>query len=203
MPEYRIVSEADPGPDHREPRGARLRLDEAREVTVTEARGISELLEDIERGFPSAGEARVHQDRRIVSVEEVHPGFSCTDEEITAALADPTRNPNRDGLPLVDPEEFEDGSEPLYGGDGFIYVVHDVAEGLRESGLVPGLHVSLLQNASGYVDYSMVEVHDDARATYLSRGAELKHLTDDRSAVGWAGVLAIARELVSLSRDLH
>lgn len=196
MPEYRIVSEVDSGPDHRSPRGERLRLDEARLVTVIDAEDFQDAV------YRSSFIEPRHTWRRIVSVEELHPGFSFTDEEITAALtspADPFGEVNR--APMVDPADFA-ADEASYGSGDFIWTVHAVAEALRESGLVPGLHLSLLHSDQG-VDYSMVEVHDDARGTYLSRGSELQRLTDDRAATGWTGVLAIARALIGLSNDLH
>ncbi|WP_434598347.1 hypothetical protein [Streptomyces sp. A5-4] len=39
MPKYRIVSEPDPGPEHREPRRANLCLGKARLVTVFDSEG--------------------------------------------------------------------------------------------------------------------------------------------------------------------
>ncbi|MEU9267196.1 hypothetical protein AB0E04_17340 [Streptomyces sp. NPDC048251] len=40
MPKYRIVSEPDPGAEHREPRRANLCLGEARLVTVIDVEGL-------------------------------------------------------------------------------------------------------------------------------------------------------------------
>ncbi|WP_181273660.1 hypothetical protein [Brevibacterium oceani] len=194
MPEYRIVSEADPGPDHREPRGARLRLDEAREVTVTEARNVSDLIEDIERGLPAAGDARAHQTRRIVAIEEVHPGFSYADDEIGRALGTAETSPT--GEQLVDP--MGSTGEP-HDPD----LVAQVVNGLRESGLVPGLNISVLANEPDE-PYAMVEVFDDALGAYRSIGTEVRKIADDRDAEpGWDAVLSIARGLISLSNDLH
>ena len=199
MPKYRIVSEIDPGSDHREPRGERLRLDEARLVTIVEEHS---LLDAALCWEPGREDPESHAERRIVSIEEVHPGFEYTGEQISAALTDPGRNPHQGDQPLIDPEDFPD-DEPLYASGDFIWTVHQVAEALRDCGLVPGLHISLLQNESGCVDYSMVEVRDDARGIYLARGAELKRLIDDRSATGWNAVLSIAKALIDLSNDLH
>lgn len=192
MPAYRIISELDPGPDHRESRGARLRLDEARRVSVLEATDLTDAVLAVQRVVPEVEE---HADRRIISIEEVHPGFSYTDEQIDHALVS-TEND------WVRPEEFTD-DEAIYGGGNFLWIVHAVAEALAESGLVPGLSISLLQNSEGFVDYTMVEIRDDARGIYLSQGSEIKRLTADRSATGWPGVLAIARELIALSNELH
>lgn len=197
MPKYRVISEVDTGAEHREPRGARLRLDEEKVVTVVEARTLPEAAL---HAYGSIAEEENHVDRRIISVEEIHPGFSYTGVEITHALTRPEGDWTDE--PMLDPKDYAE-DEKIYGGGDFIYTVDRVATALRESGFVPGLDISLLQGGDGYVDYSMIEVHDDARMIYLSRGCELKNLTDDRSATGWDGVLAIARQLISLSDDLH
>lgn len=193
MPKYRIISEVDPGPDHREPRGERLRLDEARLVTDVEAGSLAE----------AAGNARdtePHRERRIVSVEEIHPGFTFSDEQITAGLTSPAGHWT--DRPMIDPAEFTD-DKVIFGDGDCVWTVHAIAEALRDSGLVPGLHLSLLQNNEGWVDYSMIEIRDDARDLYLSVGAEPRDLTDDGDAAGWNGVLAVARELISISNHLH
>lgn len=194
MPKYRIISELDPGADHRDPRGAAPRPDEARITTVTDARSVSDLIDDIERGFPAAGDARAHQDRRIVSVEEVHPGFSYADDEIGQALGTAVASPT--GEQLVDPMgSTGEADDPE--------LVKDVVYGLRESGLVPGLNISVLANEPDE-PYAMVEVFDDALGAYRSIGTEVRKIADDRDAEpGWDAVLSIARGLISLSNDLH
>jgi len=201
MPKYRIISEIDPMAEHRISRGAHAAVKTGapaqRLVTIVGAMDITDAALNLHREMPDYED---HEDRRVISIEEIHPGFTVTDEQITNALTSPEGEWTNE--PMVDPEEFSEG-QSVYGSGDFIWTVDAVAEALRESGLVPGLHVSLLQNNSGFVDYSMIEIHDDTRMIYLSRGAELKHLTEDRSATGWNGVLAIARALIALSNDLH
>lgn len=187
MPRYRIVSELDQGAEHREPRGAALRLDEARLVTVVEAESLHDAV------FLSHVVKPRHTDRRIVSVEEVHPGFAHTDDEIGRALGTPEGSPTDEQL--VDPMA---STGDAYDPDLVAQVVH----GLRESGLVPGLNVSVLANDPDE-PYAMVEVFDDALGTYRSIGVEVRRIADDREATGWDAILSVARGLIALSRDLH
>ncbi|MFF8902597.1 hypothetical protein ACF082_34585 [Streptomyces lydicus] len=191
MPKYRIVSEPDPGAEHRESRGADLCRDGARLVTVIES-------EDLFWMTRTAYSSRLsaHLDRRIAPIEEIHPGFTFSDEEITRAL----KRAALAGIPLIDPDGFEDGTTPFCDSEDFNATVQLVTMTLREFGLVPGLDTSVLENDEPYV---MGEVHDGARGVYLSRGTEVRRLTDDWKAAGWGGVLAVARELISFSNELH
>lgn len=195
MPKFRIISESDPTPIHRPSRGLDRPFDDKNIVTTIEALNMVAALQLIRQG-----DAAAHAGRRIVSIEEVHPGLRYTDDEITKAIT--TSEGEWTDEPMVDPEQLLEATS-VYGDGDFIYIVSDIAEALRISGLVPGLHISLLQNGSGFIDYSMVEIHDDARGIYLARGCEIKHLTADRAAFGWDGALAIAHELIALSNDLH
>ncbi|MDX3020100.1 hypothetical protein [Streptomyces acidiscabies] len=193
MPKYRIVSEPGPGAEHREPRGANLYLGKDCLVTVIES-------EDLFWATRTAYSSSLseHLDRRIVSIEEIHPGFTFSDDEVTRAL----KRAALAGIPLVDPDGFEDGTTPFCDSDDFSVTVQMVAMALRESGLVPGLSTSVLANENDE-PHVMVKVHDGARNVYLSRGSEVRQFTDDCEAAGWAGVLAVARGLISFSNDLH
>lgn len=183
MPTYRIVSElvAD-----RTPRASR-----GQDVP---RRASTQITGDIAAALMRA-EADLPDGHRIIAIEEAPTPVVITDEAITSALST-----EQDGW--IAPDEFEP-DETIYDSGSFIYTVHTVAEALNSADLVPGLHISLLQNSSEYVDYSMVEIYDHLRGTYRSRGAELSDLTDDRSATGWDGVLAIARALIDLSSELR
>lgn len=193
MPKYRIISELDPGTEHRDSRGTRLRLDEQRLVTIVDATSLAEVAVD-------ARDTEPHRERRIISIEETHPsGFSYTNEEIAYAFG---FNKPAAEQPFTDLTRFDDDDSPLYGSAEFTDVVCTVVEGLRESGLVPGLDISVLDNEMDE-PYAMVEVFDDARGIYLSRGTEIRRLTDDRDAAGRIGVLAIAQAVVAFSNDLH
>ncbi|MFJ2420201.1 hypothetical protein [Streptomyces brevispora] len=197
MPKYRVVSDPRPEAEYREPRGAGLRHNKARLVTAIEAGNLS-------AAVAKAADVLVgeHLGRRIVSVEEMHPGVAFSDEEITRAL---TRVVPFDDAsdPLIDPGEFEDMTSPLVESNMFASIVKLVVHGLRESGLVPGLDISVLLTRPLVDPYAVIEIHDDARDVYLSRGTEVRRLTDDREATGWDGVLAVARELISFSNGLH
>ncbi|MCM2392674.1 hypothetical protein [Streptomyces albipurpureus] len=193
MPKYRIVSELSPGAEHREPRGADFSRDGDRLVTAIKATNLV-------AAVAKASEVLVgeHRGRRIVSVEEIHPGFAYSDEEISRALKRATRA----GIPLIDPGDFEDDTTPFCESEEFNPTVQLVAIALRESGLVLGLDTSVLANEDDE-PYVMVEVHDEARSVYFSRGTDVRRLTDDLEAAGWAGVLAVARALISFSNKLH
>lgn len=195
MPTFRITSQADTAAAHRQPRGIGDKLSERARISTVEAADLSEAMSISRRSSD-------HQNRRIVAVEEIHPGIPMpSDEELTDVLTNPARNQQADE-PLMEKEEFEgpyvQRAKTIYGGDDFVYLVEQVSTALRDSGVVPGLHLSLLSD-----NYSMVEIYDQATAVYHSHGCELDRLTDDRSATGWDGVLAIARGLIMAAQPLH
>lgn len=204
MPQYRIISELDDSIEHRNSRGTVLARGEKRIVTTAKASNLTDIMLNIDRNDPDYEE---HQDRRIISIEEIHPGYSYTDEQLTAMLTGQSTTDEmlRQSYAL-EHEILEDSDSPCYlssPGIDFISTVDDVVEALRGFDAVPGLHLSLLQNGEGFVDYTMVEIHDEATGTYRSVGCDIKNLTDDRAASGWDGVLAIARRLIQISNELH
>lgn len=135
---------------------------------------------------------------RIVAVEEVSTWASqdITDEQIIQALT-----VDADEFDRLDPEEFDDETT-IYVDTDFEYLAQRVQRSLRTSGLVPGLELSLLHAEGGGVEYTMVEVYDQALKTYRSKGCELKHLTDNRDATGFDGIVAIARALLNTAQEL-
>lgn len=135
---------------------------------------------------------------RIVSQLDMSAEHRKPHEEITRAL----KRAALAGIPLIDPDGFEDGTTPFCDSEDFNATVQLVAMALSESGLVPGLDTSVLANENDE-PCVMVEGHGGARSVYLSRGPEVRRLTDDCEAAGWAGVLAVTRELISFSNDLH
>lgn len=189
MPDYRIISETDTRSALRTFRGTRLRDDQQRQMVVVSAGSLLEAA----RQAPT--------DRRVISIEEVRPGPSYTDEELTAALTSPTGE-HSDSARL-EVTDFEDEDSPLVDSGTFHDTVRDVAEALRDSELVPGLELSLLADPDFAIDYAMVEIYDDVRGIYLSHGSEVHRLIDDQQAIGWKGVLSIARALLNITSDLH
>lgn len=135
---------------------------------------------------------------RIVAVEEISTFASqdITDEQIAKALTE-----DCDEFDRLDPDEFDDQTT-IYVDIDFEYLAQRVQRCLSTSGLVPGLELSLLHAEGGGVEYTMVEVYDHALKTYRSKGCELKHLTDNRDATGFDGVIAIARALINTAQDL-
>ncbi|MFI9629301.1 hypothetical protein [Streptomyces sp. NPDC052042] len=195
MPEYRIISEIDQEATSREARGARPPADTARLLTVLEAESVHDAL------YRSMFVTPRHGNRRVISVEELHPGFSYWDEEITAAITRP--HPlTPDEPPLIERDLYEGDRRPLSQRGDLVSTVKKVVEALRDSGLVPGLTVSVLDDEADD-PYAMVEVYDDARHLYLAQGTEARRLTDDPETVGWDGILAIARGLIDVSNPLH
>jgi len=156
---------------------------------VLRAASVADALAQASRGLVPLGHS-------VVAVEEGSPGLVFADDALTAALSSA---PEHEDLPLMDPEDYApDG--PVYGGGDFLHTVELVADSLRDSGLVPGLTISPVQT-DGYDQYVMVEMHVEGNK-YRATGRELKHLTDDRSAEGWDGVLAIARALLEAASEV-
>ncbi len=184
MPTFRIVSAPDPAARHRDPRGAALRQDDQRLMTVLDARSLAEAAVDARDTAP-------HRERRITSVEEIHPGFCHPDAEISRVLAQ-----------VEDPDGLEGRTTPLCDDIDFVDFVQRVIGALRDSDLVPGLSISVLANDPDEC-YAMIEVFDDIRGVYLARGTEVRRLIEDRDAVGWDGVISIARGVIAFSNDLH
>ena len=199
MPKYRIISEPDTTAEIRAHRGALLHEDGDRHRSVHVTDSISELMNDLASGDPHLAE---HSMRRITSIEEIGPSLSFTDGQLNAAFAGPDGDFNDDEA-LIEREDFESDTIPLYYRDDYHQIAERVVYALRASGLVPGLEISLLNNGDGCIDYTMIEVADEAMiGTYRSLGCELKHLSDDRQAIGWDGVLALAHGIVALANDL-
>lgn len=189
MPDFRIISEADTRSALRTPRGTQLRGEQQRQIAVVRAGSLLEAA----RQAPT--------DRRVISIEELLPGPSYTDEELTAALTSPTSEYSDSAR--LEVTDFEDEDSPLVDSGTFHDTVRDVAEALRDNELVPGLELSLLADPDFVVDYAMVEIYDDVRGVYLSHGCEVHRLIDDQKAAGWKGVLSIARALLNITSDLH
>lgn len=189
MPDYRIISEADTRSALRTFRGTRLRDDQQRQMVVVSAGSLLEAAQ------------QAPTDRRAISIEELRPGPTYSDEELTAALTSLTSEYSY--FVHVDPADFEDEGSPLVDSGTFLETVRDVAEALRDNELVPGLELSLLADPDFVVDYAMVEIYDDVRGVYLSHGCEVHRLIDDQKAAGWKGVLSIARALLNITSDLH
>lgn len=199
MPKYRIISEPDTTAEVRAHRGMRMRDDEGRHISVHVAEGILQLLSNLASDGPHLTE---HSKRRITSIEEIGPSLSFTDGQLNAAFAGPDGDFNDDEV-LIEREDFESDTIPLY----YRYDYHRIAErvvyALRASGLVPGLEISLLSNGDGCVYYTMIEVADEAIVgTYRSIGCVLKHLSDNREAIGWEGVLALAHGIIASADSL-
>lgn len=140
-------------------------------------------------------------DVRLVSIEEIFEAPEITDEQITEAFTNPNHNPDHH-KPLIDPEQFVEHTEPIRDQIDFPEHIENIAEALSDSQLVPGLDASII-SSEGMIDYAMITIYDAARNHYRGHGCELKNLVDDRDAIGWNGVLSIARTLISISSDLR
>lgn len=136
-----------------------------------------------------------YPNHRLVHVEEdVATPSEITDEQIIEALAEYTD---------TDFDDLAEETRPLYEDTlDFLSHIDTIATALRESQLVPGLDVSLIGAPEMPLDYAMIEVRDEALMHYRSVGTEIKHLIDERDAVGLAARLSIARALIALSHPI-
>lgn len=196
MPHYIVTYHADASPEDlvRASRGNEAASPKA--MTVKADSVITAVME-AEKSFPGLGLIP-----RIVAVEEVsreHLVLNCSDQELTELLTTPVD----EYQPPLDLEDLEDVGELYEDTSRFLSVAQEIVVQLRYAGLVPGLHLSLLGQPEGPIDYTMIEVYDEARRHYVSKGCEIKHLTDDRSAEGWDAVLALTRGLARESISLH
>jgi hypothetical protein len=189
MPTYRIVVQKSVSPDAA-----------TRSVRSTDFAGV----ECIDMKAPNLTEALLKlniryagqsQPPRVISGEELLEidTNAITDDALTHALTN-----SESSVALDDYEGVR-----IYDHSDFSVLVHDVAEALRSSGVVPGLSVSILRDADGAYDYTMVEIHDTATGTYRGVGREPKRLIDDRSLTGRSGVLSIARTLIETAATEH
>lgn len=200
MPQYRVILQMTPAEEQtdRDPRACHPK---DKHMMIVEADTIFSVAAD------AAAEITTQRGTapRVVSVEELSGwrASSITDEQITAALTG--RSVDNEFFAedfALDKEDYDEHPVALYGGGDFIYTAHDIVEALRESGLAPGLHISLLQNTAGFVDYSMIEVYEPVTGSYRAVGCDIKHLTENREARGWNAVLAIARALLNSAEPL-
>lgn len=187
MPNYRIVVQTKiaPGAKFRAPRATAYNEVETIDITATTLTNALLKL-NIQLG-------RENRKPRIVSAEEILDIDSgeITDDDLTKALT-----VDLDDYMALDPDDYD--GVLLYEQDDFEWTVHKIAEGLRESGIVPGLNLSLLMTGEGYCDYTMVEIRDEASGSYRSVGRDSKHLIGDRSLTGWEGIVSIARTLIEI-----
>lgn len=97
---------------------------------------------------------------------------------------------------------YEDDAEPLYDGPDVDSAIIEVTRALYESELIPGLGVSIERYESDDESWAIIAIYDGALRHYRSIGTATGRLTDDWSATGWDGVLAIARALINVASDL-
>lgn len=181
MPIYRVISEVDVGAEHRESRGTRLRLDESRVVTLIEAETLALAIAQ-----STAGRDGDHHDRRITSAEEIHPGFTYTDDQLGRALE----------------KTFSDWPDVQYNTAGVIDELEQIAYALEAKYLVPGLSI-VVSNRQGR-SYLTAKVFDDATRTYLSRGAQTRRFTDGHHrATGKQRAVTMAERLIAFVNDLQ
>lgn len=187
MPRYRIVVQPNVSPEAkaREPRSINAGH---LETIVVSATSLVDALLQTNTQFD-----RENRSPRVVSAEEI---FDLNDDTITDDVITDALTGGDSDQRILDPDDYE--GLVLYTEDDFEQTVNDVAEALRQSGLVPGLHLSLLMNSEGWCDYTMVEIYDTASGTYRSVGREPQHLILDRDLAGWEAILSIARALIEV-----
>jgi hypothetical protein len=200
MTKYRVISEpyrldrfSSTVPTHRRVRGdSSVR----RLVTTVEAPDILVALNDII-------DLADHRKRSIISIEEVVPAEALyfSDQEITEALSQPNAEDEEAlfGEPeTLSAEKYSD-DEVIYESMKFNDIVESVAKRVSAY-LLPGLGLTIISNL--YNAYAMVEIRDEATGNYLSTPVDMGDLIQDRSAVGWDGILSIAKALIAAAESL-
>lgn len=201
MSKFLVISEPSTRARHRQPCGLEPTKDSDQALlTFLEARSLADAVTEA-----AAGER--HRKRRIIAVEELHPGFSYNDRQLAVALAAPRsftdENTGRTFIaPTFLPQDFETSTRPLVLERDIAEMVEDLVEMLRETSLVPGLSISVL-NGTPAEAFVMLEIFDHTRNHYRSRPYAIAELTTSPDAVGWKGVLALVRGLILHSNDLH
>lgn len=189
MPTYRIVVQTNVSPEA-----------QSRAVRSTDFSGV----EHIDIKAPNLTDALLKLNirnagtehaPRVVAAEELLDIDidSFTDEVLERAL--------KNSSSPIDLNEYEGLN--LYPRSDFDSIVTDVASSLRDSGLVPSLHLSVLRDSDGVCDYTMIEIHDTASGTYRSVGRDSRRLIGDRSLTGRDGILSIARTLIETAAVEH
>ena len=177
MPTYRFVEQLNVSPDAPS-RSARSSAFSDVKTTLVSAPSLTYAA--LKHSVQSATST---QPPRLVSVEEVlevSPD-SLTDDALIRAL---THN--------VSPIEIDAYSDVVLAKtDDLSSHLRDVADALRESGLIPG--ISLTFEEEGYV---MVEIHDQATATYRAAHRHSRELAGDATLTGREAFVSIARSLV-------
>jgi hypothetical protein len=195
MPKFRVISEpyrldrfSPTVPTHR-----RIRGDESvqRKVTIVEA-------DDLFVALHQTIELRDHRKRSIISIEEVFPAEALyfSDEQLNAVL----RRPESESFiesDKLDPEDF--AGELIYEHADFINTVESVVK-LLGATLIPGLSISMVGDFDD--NYAVIDIRDVASGLYVSTTSDVKDLTQDRSAVGWDGILSVARALIAAAEPL-
>lgn len=196
MPKYHVVYQPNTSPsdEHRHDRSV---VDGRATSMIVEAESVIGAVMNAEKQFPGLGLIP-----RVVAVEEMPPAIallSMSDSQLTEALTSQTG----DAEPF-EVEDWDHETEPLDSDiDNLAYVADRVVCWLRDSGTIPGISLSLLRGTdSSRIDYTMIEIYDEARRYYISTGQDIEDLTTDCRAVGWPAILALTRGITAIAADL-
>lgn len=196
MSKYRVISEpyrldrfAPTIPTHR-----RIRGDDSvqRVVTYVDAPDVLVALNEAIR-------LTDHRKHSITSIEEVVPSEALyfSDQKLTGALGQQEHDETSDGPEKLDPEDY--AGKVIYEQADFTDTVESVATILRDT-LLPGLSITLVGDFDD--NFTVFDIRDEATGTYRSTTADVKELIQDQSAVGWDGILSIAKALISHAEPL-
>jgi hypothetical protein len=145
-------------------------------------------------------ELRDHRKPSITSIEEVFPveALHFTDEQLNAVLRLPdSAAAAADEAGRLAPEDYH--GEIIYDRADFVDIVESVAK-LLGAALLPGLSVSMVGDFDD--NYTVIDIRDVATGLYVSTTADVKSLIQDRSAVGWDGILSVAKSLIAAAEPL-
>lgn len=196
MPEYRIVSE---------PISAQQKLANSTQRAQRGDPAIDRTIQkvsapNIYTAMMMAVEGGQHKGSSIISLEELLPAEAVfySDDQLADALmrADVDKN-DTEVTERLYPEDYTE--VVIYDTPSFNDTVSTVIDILRDT-LVPGLHLTLSESEEG--NWAMLEVRDDATGIYLATSAATKDLIDDRGAVGFDGLISIARAVINRAAPL-
>ncbi|MGY4541189.1 hypothetical protein ACVWY0_001098 [Arthrobacter sp. UYNi723] len=196
MTKYRVISEpyrldrfSPTVPTHR-----RVRGDDSiqRVVTYVDA-------PDVLVALNEAINLTDHRKHSITSVEEVIPSEALyfSDQELTDALLRQEGDEPVAGPETLHPDDY--AGKVIYEQADFTDTVESVATILRDT-LLPGLSITLVGDFDD--NFTVLDLRDEATGTYRSTTADVKELIQDRSAIGWDGILSIAKALIAAAEPL-
>lgn len=133
-----------------------------------------------------------------------------THEVISVTLSRPQIQPATTEIVIAIDQALQDEnlSADDFGGyestDGIDYLewVERVAQALRVAELTPDVQLNIITDSEHLIDYTNLSVFGPDNV-YRSIGSESEQLTEDSSAIGMAGLLAIAERIIDKANEIR